>query len=207
MRSPLTGVIFALELTHDINSMLPLLVASFLAHGFTVLTLRRSILTEKIARRGYHLSREYALDPLEILLVRDVMRTSVVALRNDQPLVRSGLDLHADTQRGQFLYPIVDAQGRLEGVTTRKQLAEGGVLVPQKPVTVYPDEPLRIVVYRMVENGVTRAPVVERGDRPKLVGMVSLEDLLHARTHVLTEERKRERVIRIKLPFGQLVER
>src|SRR5438874_1925360 len=75
MRSPFTGVIFVLELTHDVNVLLPLLVATVLAHGFTVLTLRRSILTEKVSRRGYHLSREYAIDPLEILLVRGVMRT------------------------------------------------------------------------------------------------------------------------------------
>ncbi|MCA1666219.1 MAG: chloride channel protein [Thermomicrobia bacterium] len=80
MRSPFTGVVFALELTHDINALLPLTIAVFLAHGFTVLTLRRSILTEKVARRGYHLSREYAVDPLEILFVREVMRTNIVAL-------------------------------------------------------------------------------------------------------------------------------
>ena len=60
MRSPFTGVVFALELTHDVNVLLPLLVAVTLAHAFTVLTLRRSILTEKVARRGFHLTREYA---------------------------------------------------------------------------------------------------------------------------------------------------
>jgi chloride channel protein, CIC family len=60
--------------------LLPLLLAVTIAHGFTVLTLRRSILTEKVARRGYHLSREYAVDPLEILFVREVMRTNIVAL-------------------------------------------------------------------------------------------------------------------------------
>ena len=80
MRSPFTGVIFALELTHDVNMLLPLLLAVTIAHGFTVLTLKRSILTEKVARRGYHLSREYAVDPLEILFVREVMRTNIVAL-------------------------------------------------------------------------------------------------------------------------------
>ena len=57
MRAPFTGVIFALELTHDIDVLLPLLVAVAAAHAFTVLVLKRSILTEKIARRGYHLSR------------------------------------------------------------------------------------------------------------------------------------------------------
>src|SRR4029077_16884158 len=66
MRSPLTAVIFALEWTHDVNVMLPLLLAVTIAHGFTALVLKRSILTEKISRRGYHLSREYAIDPLEI---------------------------------------------------------------------------------------------------------------------------------------------
>ncbi len=80
MRSPFTGIIFALELTHDINLLLPLTVAAFLAHAFTTLTLKRSILTEKVARRGYHLSREYTVDPLEILSAREVMRTNIVAL-------------------------------------------------------------------------------------------------------------------------------
>src|SRR5450755_4930271 len=80
MRAPFTALLFALELTHDINVLLPLLVAAMLAHATTVLLLKRSILTEKVARRGFHLSREYATDPLEILFVREVMRTKLVAL-------------------------------------------------------------------------------------------------------------------------------
>ena len=80
MRSPFTGVVFALELTHDVNMLLPLLVAVTLAHGFTVLTLRRSILTEKVARRGFHLSREYEVDPLEIVFVREVMQVPAEGL-------------------------------------------------------------------------------------------------------------------------------
>ena len=80
MRAPLTGVIFALELTHDVNMLLPLLLAGIMAHGFTVLTLRRSILTEKVSRRGFHLSREYAVDPLEIIFAREVARGAVAVL-------------------------------------------------------------------------------------------------------------------------------
>jgi H+/Cl- antiporter ClcA len=79
MRSPFTGIVFAFELTHDMNAILPLLVASIIAHCFTALTLKRSILTEKVARRGYHLSREYGVDPLEILFVREVMRPEIPA--------------------------------------------------------------------------------------------------------------------------------
>ena len=80
MRAPLTAILFALELTHDINVLLPLLVAAMLAHATTVLLLKRSILTEKVPCCGFHITREYATDPLEILFVREVMRTKVVAL-------------------------------------------------------------------------------------------------------------------------------
>ena len=212
MRSPFTGILFAVELTHDVNMFLPLLVAAVIAHLFTVLTLKRSILTEKVSRRGYHLSREYAVDPLEILFVREVMRSKLVAA----PASASVDDLRRmfhSTHRshGQRLYPLIEGE-TLRGVVTRKQVAElladsnhSGAklaeLASANPVVAYPDEPLRVVVYRMAETGFTRMPVVARGDSRKLVGIISLEDLLHARTRNLTEERERERVLRIRLPF------
>jgi CIC family chloride channel protein len=77
MRSPLTGVFFTLELTGDFNVLLPVLVATSAAYLFTVLVLRRSILTEKVARRGFHVTREYGIDPLEVLFVRDVVGAAV----------------------------------------------------------------------------------------------------------------------------------
>jgi CBS domain-containing protein len=59
---------------------------------------------------------------------------------------------------------------------------------------------LRVVVHRMAESGLTRFPVVER-EGGRLAGMVSLEDLLLARARNLDEERERERVLRLRLPF------
>jgi H+/Cl- antiporter ClcA len=91
MRTPFTAVVFALELTHDFNMLVPLLVAVTIAYALTVLGVRRSILTEKIARRGYHLTREYSTDPLEIVFVREVM----------QPFEGS----HRTGDRGGFAYP------------------------------------------------------------------------------------------------------
>ena len=171
MRAPFTAILFALELTHDINVLLPLLVAAMLAHATTVLLLKRSILTEKVARRGFHLSREYATDPLEILFVREVMRTKLVALPAGATLadLRDTL-IREPAQRGQHLYPVVDDDGRLKGVITRKQLREltsspsssfslGDVL--RDPVVARPNEPLRVVVLRMAETGFTRLPVID----------------------------------------------
>jgi CBS domain-containing protein len=214
MRSPLTGVLFALELTHDINMMLPLLVAVCVAHGLTVLLMRRSILTEKIARRGYHLSREYAIDPLEILFAREVMHVNVAALPSNASVEQLIGSLRVDPDRGpQRLYPIVGADQRLEGVVTRGAMHQLAARVARgepatlagvsntRPAVAYPDEPLRLVAHRMAETGLTRFPVVERGDVPRLVGMITLEHLLTARVRYLEAERRRERVMRVKVAF------
>jgi CIC family chloride channel protein len=217
MRSPLTGIVFALELTHDVNMMLPLLIAVTVAHGFTVLVMRRSILTEKIARRGFHLSREYAIDPLEILFVREVMRTTIAALPSRARLDSLAQSLHGDGHgRRQRLYPVVDENRTLLGVVTRNDLQklvdgttagtapELQAIVKPDPVVAYPDEPLRLVVYRMAETGLTRFPVIERRTRV-LVGMIALTDLLKARALTLDAEHRRERVLgaRIAMPFRQ----
>jgi H+/Cl- antiporter ClcA len=217
MRAPFTGIVFALELTHDINMLLPLMVACFIAHGFTVLTLKRSILTEKISRRGYHLSGEYSLDPFEILLVKEVMSTNVVALPANATVDEAhDLVRRQDHPRGQHLFPVVDGEGDLLGVLTRMKLVE---LFDQAPgevgalklseiavkdtVVAYADEPLRVVVHRMAESGFTRLPVLDPLSDRRLVGMISLDGLLRARSQNLTEERARERVLRIRLPFGR----
>jgi H+/Cl- antiporter ClcA/CBS domain-containing protein len=207
MRSPLTAVVFAIELTHDVNVMLPLLLAVTMAHGFTVLALRRSILTEKISRRGYHLSREYSIDPLEIIFAREVVRTAVVALpataTPDQ--VTASLKVGANARHDQRLFPVVDEARRVVGVITRYDLRQwlagheraGQMLcdaIERRPVMAYADEPLRMIVYRMAETGLTRLPVVERGDGT-LVGMLALTDLLTARARILDAEQRRERVL------------
>jgi H+/Cl- antiporter ClcA/CBS domain-containing protein len=215
MRSPFTGVIFALELTHDMNVMLPLLIASVMAHGFTVLTLRRSILTEKVSRHGHHLSCEYGVDPLEILFVREVMRTKIVALpASALPEEMAASLSEKNGSRGQHLFPIVDQARNLVGVVTRRDLhslvsqntAMTGRrsladVIHQNAVVVHPDEPLRVVVNRMAEKGVTRMPVVESDESAQLIGMISLKDLLAARVHNLEQEHRRERVLPLRLIF------
>ena len=218
MRSPFTSIVFAFELTHDANVFLPLLVGSVIAHAFTVLTLKRSILTEKVARRGYHLSREYAVDPLEILFVREVMRANIVVLPAAGALREFQHSLRAHRGQSQRLLPVVNAEGRFVGVLTRGDILqriehEGeaalrrtlGELVRQETVKAFPNEPLRAVVYRMAEKGITRMPVVEPSSG-KFLGLISLTDLLKARTRHLEEERRREQVISLRffLPGGEV---
>jgi CIC family chloride channel protein len=207
LRVPMTAIVFTVEQTHDWNMLLPLLIGCVVSYAVSTLLLRRSILTEKVARRGYHLSAEYAVDPLELLYVREVMRTNVVALPANALLREVEQSFRGDHRQAQRLLPVVDAQGVLQGVVTRADLrhfaaeqglsgdVQLGALAKQAKAESYPDEPLRVAVYRMAENGVTRMPVVERDTR-RLLGLVSLEDLLKARSRHLEEERRREQIIR-----------
>ena len=127
MRAPLTALVFALELTGRFGVALPILTAGVVAHAFTVLVLKRSILTEKVARRGYHVSREYAIDPLEILFVREVMRPEVVVLPGESPVSGAAAVLGATARaRAQGLYPITDGHGGLIGVVTRADIESAG---------------------------------------------------------------------------------
>jgi len=215
MRSPFTSIVFAFELTHDGNVFLPLLVGSVMAHGFTVLVLKRSILTEKVARRGYHLSREYAVDPLEILFAREVMRTNVAVLSATDRVADLRLSLRGNHRQAQRLLPVVDENRQLVGVITRGDIRDLssktennhrrlGEVVRTETVSAHPDEPLRSVVYRMAEKGLTRMPVVDR-TTGQFLGLVSLDDLLKARARHLEEEQRRERTIKLRhlIPGGR----
>lgn len=217
LRAPLTGILFALEVTHDMNALLPLVLAVSLSWGITVLALRRSILTEKVAHRGFHISMEYAVDPMEMLLVKEVMRTNVAAFPSTATISELALSMRADHQRnaGQRLYPIVDVSGKMMGVISRSDLQvlvnqstngngakQVGQMANPSPIVAFADEPLRWAVYRMARTGVTRMPVVERLEPSRLLGMVSLNDMLAARLRDVHEERERERVLRLHVFFG-----
>jgi H+/Cl- antiporter ClcA/CBS domain-containing protein len=227
-RSPLTSLVFALELTHDQNVLLPLLVSCMAAYAISVLVLRRSILTEKVARRGFHVMREYAVDPLEALLVGDVMATNLLTTGADRPLAELARLADDAGHRRQRLYPVVDGAGRLLGVIGRRDVSvaragaapgdrtttaastadapatvDGGpatvASIMRSPVVAFPDETLRGAAERMVATRLGVLPVVERDDPGHLLGLVDQFDLLRARDRLLTEERSRQRVLRLRL--------
>ncbi|MBU3064990.1 chloride channel protein [Nocardia sp. NEAU-G5] len=199
MRSPLTGIVFTCELTRAWNDMLPLVAASVAAYTVSVLLLKRSVLTEKIARRRLHLTREYSTDPLEAFFTHEVMET--------EPAVLDEADMIGAARAGArwgTLYPVLDSAERLIGVTTRQRLQSN----PDQPVAtvaeparaiVHPDDTLREVATRLAGGGVTSALVVDRTRPTRLLGIVTLEHLLHARRRDLHEEHHRERLLPVRI--------
>ena len=204
MRSPLTAILFALELTHDWNLLPALLVAAAAAHAVTVLLLRRSILTEKIARRGHHLVREYSVDPFELHRVGEVMDRDVPAIAADTTVAELSRRIAAGDPVAQRQgTPIVDAKGNLAGIITRSDVMKAiengrdGATVLEagssRLIVAHPDELLSDAVHRMLERGIGRLPVVDPENPRRLVGYLGRSGVMSARVRLFEEENLRER--------------
>ncbi|HEY7119879.1 MAG TPA: chloride channel protein [Tepidisphaeraceae bacterium] len=205
MRSPLTSVVFLLELTHDLGVLPELLVACTAAHALTVLLMRRSILTEKLARRGYHLTREYAVDPLAMRRVADTMATDV-------PSVPSNMSVHELAERigrgdpwltHHHAVLVVDDAGQLEAVVTRGDVVRALQVDPtgqmtvaragtSPPVVAYPDELIYHAVKRMFQHRIGRLPVVSRSNPRQAIGYFGRSNVLASLLDHLREEHERE---------------
>jgi H+/Cl- antiporter ClcA len=202
--APLTAIVFAFGLTHDANALLPLLAATLVAHGFATVVMKRSIMTEKIARRGYHIYREYGVDPLERHHVDEVMTRDVLTIDAAAPL-SDVLAKHFGPHQVHRAYPVV-RDGVLVGMLDRGALgtlneAQAGVsigealqrLQPAAPVFALPGEPCRLAATRLAVHELERLPVVADKQSLRLVGIVSRSDLVKpARAH-FDEEHRRER--------------
>jgi H+/Cl- antiporter ClcA len=215
MRSPLTGVVFAVELTHDIHALPALMIACAFSHGFTVLVMKRSILTEKVARRGFHVFREYAVDPLERLNVGDVMTTSLRTVSAATPVARLIEEYFLGSGPKHQGYPVLDEDGTLAGIVTKADVLDQWIkrilrgdhsdlrespiiafdLIRVAPITVFPDETCRSAVEKMAREGIGRLLVVAPENPRKLVGIVTRSDLLKPRQRLAEEEERRERFL------------
>jgi H+/Cl- antiporter ClcA len=213
MRSPFTGVIFAIELTRRFDALLPLLIGASVAYGLSVLILKRSVLTEKVVRRGYHLTREYDVDPLEVLFVDEVIEAEVVTFTQTTPVATAlSLTTSDELAAAQRLFPVVDDDDRLVGIVTQNQLQTValnagrvplGDIARRDPICVFSDDTLRQAAAVMADSHLTRLPVVTRADPDRPIGVVSLQMLLAGRIKDLHEAQVSERVLRVPLLWSR----
>ena len=208
MRSPLTATFFAVELTGNTHVLLPLIAACVTAHLVTVLLMQRSILTEKVARRGHHLAREYRVDPFTLTRVEDVMVTDVETLPETMTLHQVAAFLASPTTKHPS-FPVIDAERRVLGIVNppavlgwrhsgkHRQSPLKDLLAGLKLTTAYPDEYLEGIVERMMQANVAQLPVISRTDS-RLVGYIGWRDLLRIRARLQEEEKRRVVFYRVR---------
>jgi H+/Cl- antiporter ClcA/CBS domain-containing protein len=201
MRAPLTAMVFTIELTHDFNPFAALLIGTVAALGVTVLLMRRSILTEKLARRGHHVTREYSIDPFELARVGDVMDKTAPQI----PATTKLAEFSDRIARGDAVLNhrqgtlIVDAQNKLVGIITRGDIVRALRLNPppdltvgeagsSDPVVTFRDETLYAALSKMRRRNVGRLPVVERGNPSHVVGYLGRAAILSAWMRIHEEE-------------------
>ena len=175
------------------------------AYLVSLLVSRNSIMTEKLARRGTEAGTEFVSDFLRHVRVGEAAAREVVSLGADDTLegVRAWLASHAagTTHQG---FPVVDADGRLFGVVTRRDLLDFdlppsrriGELVKRPPVIAYEDNSLRDAADHMVAEGVGRLIVVSREDPGEMLGIISRSDLLNAHARRIEASRRKRVVLR-----------
>ncbi|MEX3823182.1 chloride channel protein [Paraburkholderia sp. BR14262] len=197
--APLTAIVFAFGLTHDTNALLPLLTATLVAHGFATVVMKRSIMTEKIARRGYHIYREYGVDPLERHYVDEVMTRTVDTI-DANVTVREALDRYFGSTQQRRAFPVL-RDGAVLGVVDRAMLDA----VRASAATEALDTPLGSLLAqrsptRLSIHGLERLPVEADRESRRLVAIVSRSDLVKLSRAHFEEEHKKERFRRI--PMG-----
>ena len=204
-RALLASVVFAFETTHQTAGLLPLLGGCSAAYLVSALTMRNTIMTEKIARRGVRVPTEYAADYLEQVLVRDACTRDVVSLRTKDALgdVRHWMQ----SGRGEAQhegYPVVDDTGRVRGLVTRRMLLDPaepgnrriGELSLRPPMVVHEHHSLREAADHMVAENVGRLIVVGVDAPHPLVGIITRGDILSAHARRLKEAHEGRRHIR-----------
>jgi H+/Cl- antiporter ClcA/predicted transcriptional regulator len=200
--APLTAAVFALGLTGDFNALLPLLLATGVSYGFTIMVMRRSIMTEKIARRGLHVYREYSIDPQERSFVGDVMTADVITVDPSLTLQQVSQQYFGEGQKHRA-FPVVNRKNVLIGVIDRAMLEEGmraraedctiaALFDNITPSVAFPIETCQVVARRMAKHHLERLPVVDSRSR-QVVGIVSRSDLVKPSHSAYEEEHVRER--------------
>jgi H+/Cl- antiporter ClcA len=206
MRSPLTATLFAVELTGDLHALLPLLAACTAAYLVTVFLMKRSILTEKVARRGHHVLREYSVDAFAMARAGEVMVRAVDKLPATM-LIDEAVTFFTTTEPRHKSYPVVDEDERVVGMVSRADILrwtmEGQhegltlakILSRSEPLVGYPDDLVGSLADHMSEKDVGRVPIISRQDG-RLVGIVARKDLLRVRARAQTQERDRTAPLR-----------
>ena len=193
-RAPFTSIVFLFELSHNPNSLLPLIVCVMISDGFVRLFSRDSIMTGKLVKRGLIVLQDYSVPVLMRARIEEVMRKQFSVVPADTEL-RTILEKFAP--ENVELLPVVDDKGELLGIVEPHDLLKSDTqdhhftmreLARQDYVRAYPGDLVDRVNRDMLLKNVENVVVVESRRSPKPLGIVRANDILQLRRWLLEEE-------------------
>ena len=198
-RATFASIIFVFEVTRDYEIILPLMFAAVIADFVAASALHESLMTEKLSRRGLRVSGEYAVDVLRTTTASAVMTAPVATLPATSTV---GDARHLFTGATHSAYPLVDEDGNLAGIVSRRDILYSEAddatdlteVASTDVVTVRPDATAYDALEQMLAGRFGHVPVVD--DDEHLVGMVTRTDLVRARVRDLEMERRERPVWR-----------
>jgi len=188
-RAPMTAIIIVLEMSNDYRLILPLLMTVVISTLLADFLHPDSIYTRKLLLRGIHLERGHDVDLLQSVQVHEVMTKSFPTVTPDTK-VKDLISRFTATHSHGF--PIVDKQNKLVGVVTLTDfekyhqpsaiddLTVSEIGTTQNLVTVYPDDPLHVVLRRMNIYNIGRIPVIKSDDTQEYLGVMGRANILTA---------------------------
>ncbi|NIA08820.1 MAG: CBS domain-containing protein [Nitrospiraceae bacterium] len=189
-RAPLTSILIVFEMSGDYHLILPLMTATIIGSSVAQWIFPDSIYTLKLTKRGIHFDQGRDLDIMQGVLVKEVMNCAPITVQKDQSLSELFALFHETHLYG---FPVMENDEDLYGMVTLQDMEQalskegvkirdlkiGDVATPN-PVTVFPDEPTWAAIRKMAPRDLARLPVVSRDNKRKLVGLISLSDILRA---------------------------
>lgn len=187
IRAPITSVLIIFEMTGSYELILPLMISNMTAYALARRIRPTPIYEALLEQDQIHLPHRHGhvSHALEQLTVRDAMTSKLVIIPAEET---PAMALERIRAYNFSTYPVVDQQQQFLGLVTeariRRNLAEDGKLsigqlADQMP-WLSPDYPLIRAVMRMNETKTRQLPVVQRFDHARLVGLLSLTDIVRA---------------------------
>lgn len=193
-RAPFTSIVFLFELSHNPNSLLPLVVCVMIADGFVRLFSRDSIMTVKLVKRGLIVLQDYSVPVLMRSRIDQVMHKEFKQVQADEEL-RSILK---DLSPGDMgLMPVVERNGTLVGIVEAHDLLRAEApdhhfkmreLARQDYVLAYPGESVDQVNRDMLLKNIENIVVVPSSGERKPIGIARANDILQLRRWLMEEE-------------------
>ncbi len=193
-RAPFTSIVFLFELSHNPNSLLPLIVCVMVADGFVRLFSTDSIMTGKLVKRGLIVLQDYSVPVLMRSRIDQVMRKKFNMIPADAELRTI---LREYSHEGSELMPVVEPDGSLVGIVEAHDLLQHETpdhhfkmreLARQDYVIAYPGELVDRVSRDMMLQDVENIVVVEPDGKGKPIGIARANDILQLRRWLMDEE-------------------